>query len=245
MRAAACALMLSTMICVPARAQTSVVEPPVPQPFVATYAATFRGINGGTLTFSFKRDPASGHFIYETRADPSLLARLVISRDALERSEMQIGPDGVRPLNWQLDDGKPGTEDDGRLQFDWASNKVSGVIEDETIDLPTEPGLQDRLSIQIAMIHALLRGDEPGTIAMIDDNRIKRYIYTKTDTAVLDSKLGKLDTVVYESTREGSSRVSRFWMAPELGYVPVRAEQVRKGKVETVMVLTALERGEP
>ena len=31
--------------------------------------------------------------------------------------------------------------------------------------------------------------------------------------------------------------MSRFWMAPSLEYLPVRAEQIRKGKVETVMVL--------
>jgi hypothetical protein len=31
-------------------------------------------------------------------------------------------------------------------------------------------------------------------------------------------------------------------MAPSLEYLPVRAEQIRKGKVETVMVLQKVER---
>jgi Protein of unknown function (DUF3108) len=120
---------------------------------------------------------------------------------------------------------------------------VTGTVEGEPINLTAEPGTQDRSSIQIAVTTALLRGMEPGTIALIDDNRIKRYVYTKKDQATVDSALGKLDTVIYESTREGgSSRTSRFWMAPSLEYLPVRAEQIRKGKVETVMVLQKVER---
>ena len=73
--------------------------------------------------------------------------------------------------------------------------------------------------------------------ALIDDNRVKRYTYTKKEPARVDSKLGALDTIIYESTRTGSSRVSRFWLTPQFEYAAARAEQVRKGKVETVMTL--------
>jgi Protein of unknown function (DUF3108) len=215
----------------------------VPQPFVATYSVSYRGVGAGAIKFKFTRDPSTGHYIYETEADPSALARLFVSRAALERSVMEIGPQGVRPLEWHLDDGKSGNAGDGSLTFDWERNTVTGTIEGESVNLATEPGLQDRSSIQIAVTTLLLRGIEPGTVPLIDDNRIKRYTYTRKENATVDSALGKLDTVIYESTREGSSRLSRFWMVPSLEYVPARAEQVRKGKVETVMVLTALERG--
>jgi len=214
----------------------------VPEPFKATYAVSYRGIGAGTLTFELKRDPVSGHYVYESHPNPSALARLFISRAAVERSVMEIGPDGVRPLEWHLEDGKSGKEKDGWLEFDWDAGRVSGEVEGERIELPTEPGLQDRSSIQIEVTTALLRGKEPGAIPLIDDERIKRYTYMRKENAVLDTKLGKLDAVIYESTREGSSRLSRFWMVPSLGHIPARAEQVRKGKVETVMELVKLER---
>jgi hypothetical protein len=86
-----------------------------------------------------------------------------------------------------------------------------------------------------------LRGEEPGTIPLIDDNRVKRYSYVKKETTAVETKLGKLDTVVYESTREGSNRQSRFWLVPNMEYLAARAEQIRKGKVETVMILTKVE----
>jgi hypothetical protein len=212
--------------------------------FRATYAAQFRGMDGGNLTFTFQPTGIPGEFIYQTTADPSFLASLVVSRAAMERSKVAIDAQGVRPLEWEFDDGKSSDKADGVLKFDWAAQRVTGRIERESIDFATEPGLQDRLSIQIAVMVALLRGEEPSTFPMIDDNRIKRYTYRKTGDATLDTPLGKVDTVIYESTRAGSSRVARFWMAPSYDYLAIRAEQERKGKVETVMTIKALVRGD-
>jgi hypothetical protein len=222
-------------------ATTARADTILPKPVTATYEVSYRGMRAGQLTFKLARDETTGRYIYQTTAKPSLLARFVVSSAAVERSVMEIGPEGVRPIQWQLDDGKSGTERDGRLQFDWNRQLATGEIEGEKIELPLEPGLQDRLSIQIHVVTALLRGQEPGVIPLIDDNRIKRYSYEKKDTVTLDTKLGKLDTVIYESTRQGSDRQSRFWLVPKLEYLAARAEQIRKGKVETVMTLLSVE----
>lgn len=239
MRALASLLMLIAM----SVAGVAQANSTIPQPFTATYAVSYRGISAGTITFTFAREP-SGSYTYETRPHPTGLARIFVSRAALERSVMQIDTEGVRPLEWRLDGGKSGNDDDGVLHFDWTQGTVTGEIEGEPIDLGAEPRLQDRSSIQIAVTTMLMRGMEPGTIPLIDDNRVKRYTYSKKESAVIDSKLGKLDAVIYESTRAGSSRVSRFWMVPSLEFIAARAEQIRKGKVETVMVLTELKRSD-
>ncbi len=236
-----CAFALTLALCSAfgARADTLVFPPA----FTASYAASYRGIEAGMLTFSLRAED-NGRFVYETKADPSFLARLVVSRNALERSEMIIDENGVRPLKWTLDDGKSGNQGDGALAFDWDAGRVTGTAEGKSVDLPTQPGLQDRLSIQIDVMTTLLRGGEPGTIPLIDDEKIKLYTYRRTGTEEMDTPLGRIETVIYESAREGSSRLSRFWMAPTLNYIPVRAEQIRKGKVETVMEIRSLERSD-
>lgn len=237
------ARLLTSTVATAVLASSAHADAAIPRPFSATYAVSYRGIGAGTITFDFAHDAATGRYIYETHASPSALARLFVSRAAMERSVMEIDAAGTRPIEWQLDDGKSGNQKDGELRFDWSRNTVSGVVEGEHVELTAEPGTQDRSSITICVATSLLRGVEPGTIALIDDNKIKRYVYTKKDRATLDSALGKIETVIYESTREGgSSRTSRFWMAPSLEFLPVRAEQVRKGKVETVMELQKLER---
>ena len=95
----------------------------------------------------------------------------------------------------------------------------------------------DRLSIQLGAMTSLLQGQEPGTIAMVNGDNIRHYTYTRGKTETVQSRLGALDTVVYESTRPNSNRISRVWHAPSLEFIAARAEQIRKGKVETVMTL--------
>ena len=215
------------------------------QPFKATYAVSYRGVGAGTLQMQLLRDPQTGQYRFETRANPSFLARFAISRNATESSVMEITDAGVRPLQWQLDDGKSGNAGDGTLAFDWAQQSVNGEYRGTPVSLHTEDGLQDRQSVQIQVMFDLLRGRDPGELPMVNDDKIKEYAYKRGGSTPVQTKLGSVEAVLFESTRAGSNRVSRVWHAPAFGYVPVRAEQVRKGKVETVMTLIALERKEP
>lgn len=220
----------------------TIAEAVTPVPYTATYVVSYRGFNAGLLHFVL-RSEEPGKFVYETRADPSLMARLFVSGKAVERSVMQIDANGVRPLSWFMEDGKPGDEKDGALEFAWDEERVGGTVAGKRVELPTERGLQDRLSFQIAVMSALLRSDEPGTIPMVDDGKIKRYSYTRAGSERIKTKAGEFETVLYESTRPGSNRLSRVWHAPALGHIPVRAEQLRKGRVETVMELEKVARG--
>ena len=219
-------------------------EPPTPAPYRATYLVTFRGIEGGRIQFTL-RPGAPGEFVFESRPEPNLIAKLFVSSDAVERSVMRIDGSGVRPLFWAVEDGRSSHKNDGNLAFDWAEGRVQGTMGDERIDLATEPGLQDRLSFQVAALTALLRGHEPGTLAMVDHNKVTRYSYTRLRAERIETKVGAFDAVVYQNTRPGSTRVSLVWHAPALGYIPVRAEQIRKGKRETVMELVEIHRGTP
>jgi hypothetical protein len=216
-------------------------EAPVLHPYTATYAVSYRGIEAGTITMQLTREADSNRYTFETRANPSALARLVVGRDAVERTTVELTDDSIRPVEWSLEDGKNGKSGDGELKFDWSSNKVIGEYEGKPVDLPTQPGLQDRLSIQLAVTAALVQGREPTTIVMVNGDRMREYNYKRGTSTQLDTKVGKQDTIIYESTRPNSDRVSRVWHAPALQFIPVRAEQVRKGKVETVMQLVSVE----
>jgi hypothetical protein len=48
--------------------------------------------------------------------------------------------------------------------------------------------------------------------------------------------------VIFRSSREGSTRVTRLWLAPSLGYIPVRAQQKRGDRTEFTMMVRSLER---
>jgi hypothetical protein len=216
----------------------------LPKPFVATYAVSFRGLDGGLLVMEWSKDTQPGRYVFETHANPSALASFFVSGNAFERTTLEATDEGLRPLLWVADDGKSGHKGDGRLEFNWNDHVVSGSYEGNAVKLPLEPGMEDRLSIQLGVMAALLQGHAPGTIAMVNGDSIRHYTYTAGKTESVSSKLGTFEAVTYESTRPNSNRVSRVWHAPALEYIPVRAEQIRKGKVETVMELVALKTGD-
>ena len=127
--------------------------------------------NAGALAFQFAQDAANGRYALKPAR---IRARSPVWSSAAPRTNaasFEIDADGVRPLEWRLDDGKSGDKGDGFLQFDWAQGAATGRIEGEEVRIPTEPNLQDRLSIQIAVSTALLAGQEAGEIPLIDDNR--------------------------------------------------------------------------
>ena len=149
----------------------------------------------------------------------------------------------MRPSSYLGDDGSADTDRDVSLTFDWAANRVTGTAEDKPVSQPLTPGVQDSLSVQVALMCALAAGQSPKSFQLIDKDEVKEYQYTHEGHATLDTPAGKLETLIYTSQRKGASRLTRLWIAPSLGYLPVRAEQVRKRKRELQLTLQSAERG--
>jgi hypothetical protein len=65
---------------------------------------------------------------------------------------------------------------------------------------------------------------------MIEKDKVKYYRYVMVRRETLATALGKLETVVYRSARDGSDRETLTWHAPALNYATVQAEQRIDGK---------------
>jgi hypothetical protein len=210
------------------------------KPFVGTYSVEYRGIRAGNLDFVLRQ--ANGRYIYESVAHPRGLAKLVVNSKTREASEFVVVNGVITPQAYELDDGTSDTDEDTRLTFDWKANKARGTHEDQAIELPLTAGVQDRMSAQVAVMQALLADKQLDKQTFIDRDALKEYTYVRLREEKLKTQLGDIDTVVYSSSRHGSNRVSRLWYAPSLGFTPVRGEQERKGKIETVFEIQKLVR---
>lgn len=199
-------------------------------PFVADYDVRYGSLSVGTSRTELRRAAAPGGWVIESRSTASGLAKLVAGGTLTQRSAFEFDDRGLRPSSYRFDDGTGSTGKDVALEFDWPAGQVRGVAEDERVDVAASPGLQDAASIQAWVMARLRAGEVPGTVAMIEKDRVKHYRYELLRRERLKTALGELDTLVYRSTRDGSDRATYFWYAPELGYALVRAEQLRDGK---------------
>ena len=155
---------------------------------------------------------------------------------------MRVTDAGVQPLSYQADDGTSSTKRDADVKFDWSTGRIAGVYEDHKVDRPLTPGVQDDLSVQIALMVALLRGSTADQFALLDGNSIRQYRYAREGEETLHTPIGSVATIVYRSQKEGSPRVTRFWCAPSYGFIPMRVEQQRKDEVEWTMQIQSVQR---
>jgi Protein of unknown function (DUF3108) len=226
-----------------ALAASAAVTPDAPQlqPFRATYSVVWRSFDAGTTELKLQHE-SDQQYVYSSRSNAAGLFHAFFSNEISQTSWFTVTKDGVRPDRYRGDDGSSKTARDISLDFNWETGRATGVAEDKPVDVALEPHTQDDMSIQIALMYALLKDEPPSSLRLIDKNRIKEYVYTPEGTAHLKTALGELDTTVYRSQRAGSKRVTRMWYAPSLGYVPVRGEQLREGKREWQMEIRSLDR---
>ena len=212
------------------------------RPFQTSYEVLWKGFTGGIASFDLRQDPA-GTWTYTNTNRPHGLFRLVSKASLTLTSRMSVDPDGVRPLLFTAKDPDDG-ESQAELNFDWTAGRVTGFVEKARIDMALKSGVQDDLSIQVALINSLENGHVPSGISLFDKDGVRDYDYAQVGTETLHTPAGDFPTVIYRSHKQNSPRSTRFWCAPSLGYIPVQAEQQYKGKVEWTMKLKSVHRDE-
>jgi hypothetical protein len=204
---------------------------PAPQPFTAVYALQWHGFTAGYSTLSLSA-PTPGQYVYSSVNRARGIFRLAFPDPISERSTFRIADGRVQPLEYREDDGPSRHDQNVALQFDWNDKTVHGNAGARSVRQRLETGTQDPLSVQIALMRELTAGKSPTHFLLFDKTEAAVYHYTLEGRVALDTALGRLETVVYRSDRPDSDRVTRFWLAPTLGYLPVRAERKRRGRTE-------------
>jgi hypothetical protein len=181
-------------------------------------------------------------WVYRAKSEPRGIGRLFSERP-LQESVLKVTDDGVHPISYKADDGTSATKRDANVQFDWEHNRVTGVYEDEKVDMtPIPAGIQDDLSIQIALIVELLKGHTPDKASLLNGNSVREYQYSRDGEETLTTSVGTIKTIIYKSVKQFSPRITRFWCAPSLGYIPLRVQQKKGDDVEWTMQVQSVKR---
>ena len=211
----------------------------MPQPFTAVYAVQWHGITAGYSTLELRRTgPVT--FLYTSRIRAAGIFRLAFPDVAEQTSSFELRDGHVVPLSYEERNGAGKKAEDVTLNFDWNAHRVTGQTGEHPVNHPLEPGTQDPLSVQIELMDDLRGGKAPASFVLFDKRDSTRYNYTAEGSVRVDTALGTLATILYRSDRPGSDQVTRLWLAPSLGYTPVRGQRIRHGKVDFSLQIRAL-----
>jgi hypothetical protein len=209
------------------------------KPFRATYSADWKGMSAATSTLELRRD-GSDTFVYQTVNTPRGLFRMALPDSLTQASTFKLADGRIVPLSYRGSDEKERPID---LTFDWSRKRVTGTAKGNAIDLEVPETAQDPMSLQIAALRDLVKGNLQGSVTLVDgDGKLKEYELRQEGRTEIDTALGTLQTIIYTSRRVGSDRLTRTWMAPALGYLPVKAERIRKSKVEFTLRIESVDK---
>lgn len=206
----------------------------------AVYRVQLRNIDAGEALFSMRFERALERYVFESRAEARGLAKLLQPQPAVERSEFLVQGGRIVPLMYTFDDGTRKGKRSTQVIFDWERGIATSSYKGITADIDLAPGILDRMTLQTAVMRDMEGPEKPGTYALVHRNALKHYRYELLETGTTETVLGSLLTKTYLQTREGSSRRLRIWVAPSLKFMPVRMEQERDGKIQTILTLQSL-----
>lgn len=155
-----------------------------------------------------------------------------------EKSKMQWNPtqQTITPLHYTYARRGLSKDRTAELSFDWKNKTVTNNVQKTSWQMDIAQKVQDKLSYQIQMQQDLLNGHKNFTYQIADGGRLKEYKFTTVGEEMLDTPLGKVNTIKIKRSRTDDDRVTYAWLAKNWNYLLVRLQQEEKGDVYTIYI---------
>lgn len=203
-------------------------------PFSAEYHVFRNGSKIGERTQALRKQ--DNGYLYEAQMHTTGLAAFLKPGNITERSYWLLKNDLVQPQRYEYFD----SSDDSRttkLLFDWQNLRVTNHVGDTPWTMEILADTQDKYGYMLALMHDLQAGKASRDYTIADGGRLKTYRFKNLGQQLLDTTLGKLETIKLQRIRVGKTNRKVFiWFAPSLGYLPVKVERHKKGSVFTMLL---------
>lgn len=210
-------------------------------PFHVEYTVGNNLINAGIAKLSLKSN--GNEWVYSLITEPSGIFRLTGKGHIQEVSVINVTHEQLIPKSYSYK--QAGNEKKRNIEaiFNWKDQelKIKRKGEEET-EVLKDPIL-DRLSVTLTVMKLVRQGFSQAELQVLDNGKVKSMMFINEGTQKLNTKLGTFETVVVRRIREGSSRETLTWFAPELNYVPVQIEQLKRGNLVARLKINKLEQG--
>lgn len=206
----------------------------------ATYSIGRNDLRIGSAQFSLTKSK-NGIYTYESVTQAAGLAALFFSDVITEISHFTVTDGRLQPLLYSYTHTGNDHDRSQSIRFDW--NRDIAYIADGNYHhtVPIEKGIYDRALAQLALSVDMKAGHLPETYHVLDHGKLHSYPMKHAGKAQLKTPAGTYDTVIIARDDAKKGRVTSFWLAPKLDYLPVQMQQTEPGKATITLVLTEIE----
>lgn len=176
----------------------------------------------------------AGEWHYQLRAE----TRGVYLREDSWVSEQG---DGIRPLRYSADTKVLWSRERKRLTFNHDTQRVSGEVDGERVNEPFSGSVYDALGYQLVLQQRLKAGERDMQFDVFRDDEVRDFAFHVVGEERMRFAGGTVDTLIIDQTAPLRRKErKRIWIAPELGYVPMRFTREEDGKLREEFRVTGL-----
>ncbi|MBK8507393.1 MAG: DUF3108 domain-containing protein [Candidatus Competibacter sp.] len=210
------------------------------KPFQARYEVYGSGFSIGEAVMSLNL--AGDAYQMSTRVRPNGLAAMLVSGQIDEQASGEIREGAIRPIRYERRVETPKKKQTVQLRFDWSAKQIQASDNERRATLPLSSGVMDPLSLNLQAMWDLQNGRAPTQYVLADETELKTYQIKNEGEETLDTSVGKLRAIRLSQAKPGKTRITTFWFAPSLHYLPVRVMQQKDNKEVLRMEIRAVER---
>ena len=207
--------------------------------YQATYSIGRDSLRIGTANISLIQNK-DGSYIYTSVSQAAGLAALFLSDVITETSHFKMMDGKLQSLQYTYEHTGNDKDKKENIRFDWDKNVAHSNEGGKQHTLPIKAGTYDRLLAQLAVSVDLEAGQTVGEYRVLDHNEINVYHMLRQENTDLKTPAGNYETVVIARRDPHKDRVTTFWLAPKLDYLPVQMQQTEPGKATISLVLTEI-----
>ena len=125
--------------------------------------------------------------------------------------------------------------------FNWEQGRAVSESDSGDESFPIPDQALDELSMLLRARCVFATGDKEYSATSVYGDDIREHHFIVIDRETIDTPMGDLDTLVVEKKREEDKEESRrtlFWVAPEVGYMVVKARHIESALLHRELIMT-------
>jgi len=205
--------------------------------YQATYSIGRDSLRIGTANFSLIQNK-DGSYTYTSVSQAAGLAALFLSDVVTETSHFKMMDGKLQSLQYTYEHAGNDKDKKENIRFDWDKDVAHSNEGGKQHTLPLTAGTYDRLLAQLAVSVDLEAGQTVGEYRVLDHNEINIYHMQPQGNTDLKTPAGEYEVIEIARKDPKKNRVTTFWLAPKLDYLPVQMQQTEPGKATISLVLT-------
>lgn len=200
----------------------------MPSEFQAIFNAQLKQVDGQVM-MTLKKEQ-DNLYSFEMITRPSGFWRIMWDGSIREKSTFSLENGVVRSKTYELNDTIRSKPRQSSATFDWDNLLLSGYYKDRKFELPLNRNVIDRVVLQIAIMLNTQQGINSTELYILDRDKVKRVQINQKMSVNIRVPFGQFEAIEIEHVSEGSDSINSLWLAPELGYIPVKLTQKKDGK---------------